>query len=361
MPLFKTSSGEAVYDSLVDAQLTAGNGPDVFLRQPTYGDQYKLIKYHRVLYLNGQPWLSRLPKTALQGINGKIVGFASSQSIESVYYDKIGLKSLGLSIPTTWTQLLSECDSAYAKGHTLVGAGYADAWTIPILWEAEMPSIVYGQVPNFDQLRYADRTTFASNPQFMETLQRFADFTKHHCTDSSAFGTTFVQSLSKFATHKYGLLMEGSWALAQLRQLGMGAELGMMALPTGTTSVLGGITVQPGGGWYINAATKHRAAALDWEEFWSRPSTQALQAQLSKTVPTEPAASKNLDPALRAVLATFSQHGVAVRPSEWVGWPDGLIPALAEACSGIAAGNQSPTRGAQILDRAWNLGVKNLK
>ena len=124
--------------AVLTTRVQAGNPPDVAgmpgLGQVTqFANQGKLVDLSQILNMStmkkqyAQGWLN------LGTVNGKLVAVFMKSSLKGlVWYDPKTFKAAGLTVPTTWTQMMNESKQIAAKGITpwTVGleSGSASGW-----------------------------------------------------------------------------------------------------------------------------------------------------------------------------------------------------------------------------------------
>ena len=64
-------------------------------------------------------------------------------------YNEDALKELGLTAPTTWTELIQFCSDAKAKGKVAYALGGATPWNTQLINYALTPTLVYGPIRTF--------------------------------------------------------------------------------------------------------------------------------------------------------------------------------------------------------------------
>jgi alpha-glucoside transport system substrate-binding protein len=125
-------------DAVLTTRVQAGNAPDVAAmpgpgKMAEFANQGKLVDLSTILDMNAmkkdyaQGWLD------LGSVNGKMVGIFMKASLKGlVWYNPQAFKAAGLTIPTSWDQLMQESKQLAAKGVTpwAVGleSGSASGW-----------------------------------------------------------------------------------------------------------------------------------------------------------------------------------------------------------------------------------------
>lgn len=125
-------------DAVLTTRVQAGNPPDVSSlpgpnKMAEFANQGKLVDLSTVLDMGAikkdyaQGWIE------LGTVNGKLVGIFTKASLKGlVWYNPTSFKAAGLTIPTTWDQLMQESQQVAAKGMTpwSVGleSGAASGW-----------------------------------------------------------------------------------------------------------------------------------------------------------------------------------------------------------------------------------------
>src|SRR6266545_7869872 len=116
-----TTSGADQYQQQIRTQLASGTAPDVMTVWPGNGNPgatYVLAKPGYLLDLSDQPWASKLPgsvKTVAQ-YEGKTYNAIFGVNGIGAVYNQQAMDQAGLKPPGTWTELLSFCKAAAAKG-----------------------------------------------------------------------------------------------------------------------------------------------------------------------------------------------------------------------------------------------------
>jgi len=118
----QTAQKNTEYNTILAASLSGGAGPDIFQGRAygglaTFADSLKSYSASSLL-------------GATSPTDGKIYGSPAVSQTVFMYYNKAVYQELGLSIPTTWSQLLANFDAMEAAGYLALGNGAKDGWTL---------------------------------------------------------------------------------------------------------------------------------------------------------------------------------------------------------------------------------------
>src|SRR5258708_3048686 len=107
-------------NQIVPTQFQAGNAPDVLWMGAGTGGPVTagtLGKAGKVLDLSNRAWVKDVAAVAPEAsYNGKIYGFPVGLTPAAVFYNSQLFKQLGLTVPGTFTQLLTMCKQIRAAG-----------------------------------------------------------------------------------------------------------------------------------------------------------------------------------------------------------------------------------------------------
>ena len=133
-----TTSGADQYQQQIRTQLSSGTAPDVMSVWPGNGNPgatYVLAQPGYLLDLSDQPWAAKLPsaiKSVAQYEDKTYTAIFGQNGIGAVY-NQDALDKSGLTPPGTWTELLSFCKAAAAKGTPAFALGNQVNWVTQIV------------------------------------------------------------------------------------------------------------------------------------------------------------------------------------------------------------------------------------
>lgn len=141
-------------DAVLTTRVAAGNPPDV-AGLPGPGKMAEFAKAGKMVELSKVLDMTQMKKSYAQGwldlgtVDGKLVGIFMKASLKGlIWYDPKNLQAAGLSIPTTWDQLMSESQSIADKGTTPwsigIESGSASGW-VGTDWLEQIFLHMYGQ------------------------------------------------------------------------------------------------------------------------------------------------------------------------------------------------------------------------
>ncbi|MEI6873931.1 MAG: extracellular solute-binding protein, partial [Spirochaetota bacterium] len=125
------------YNTILSAALSGGSGPDVF-QSRAYGglETFAQSGYMEPLE-KWVPELKAFDKAPLRGAtsikDGKIYGVPFASQTLFVFYNKAVYKKLGLSVPDTWAQFLSNLEAMKKAGVQPLANGGKDAWALEVM------------------------------------------------------------------------------------------------------------------------------------------------------------------------------------------------------------------------------------
>jgi raffinose/stachyose/melibiose transport system substrate-binding protein len=238
----RTSKSFSDLKTTLKLALSGNNPPDVVEANQGYPDMVTFVKAGMLLpldsYAQAYGWAKRYPSTllALNRVSpdashfgeGKLYGLSQMGEYVGVYYNKTKLKQLGLTPPTTWTELSGDLSKVKAKGELPIQFGNLDKWpaihTFGVIQAAtagkqEVRNLVFGTGNA--------KWTSASTVQAAKTLQEWA--TKGYFP-SGVNGIGYDDANKQFAQGKGVFDITGTWAAADWKGP-MGSSLGLMPTP----------------------------------------------------------------------------------------------------------------------------------
>jgi raffinose/stachyose/melibiose transport system substrate-binding protein len=279
----RTSKSFSDLKTTLKLALSGNNPPDVVEANQGYPDMVTFVKAGMLLpldsYATAYGWAKRYPSTllALNKVSsdashfgeGKLYGLSQMGEYVGVYYNKTKLKQLGLTPPTTWSELAAELPKIKAKGELPIQSGNLDKWpaihTFGVIQAAtagkqEVRDLVFGTG--------GAKWTSAATVQAATTLQSWA---KKGYLPAGVNGIGYDDANKQFAQGKGVFDITGTWAAAEWKGP-MGSWLGLMPTPassrglatTGGESLAFSVTskskIPDVAAAYINFITDARAA-----------------------------------------------------------------------------------------------------
>ena len=169
--------------------------------------------------------------------SGSLYGISPVAEDVIVYYNKDKLKSLGLSVPTRFSEFENALKVSKDAGELPIVLGGADGWPIIHVW-----GLVEGAYVNPEQTR--SWIFDASNVQFdtpnrIKAANKLADMANAGYFGSDSLGVGYDDANAMFINGEGVFNLTGTWMTADFNS-GMGDNVGAFAMPTWNGGVAGG-------------------------------------------------------------------------------------------------------------------------
>jgi raffinose/stachyose/melibiose transport system substrate-binding protein len=220
--------------------------------------------------LTARPWTKHLwkPLLPLASVAGKVYGLPiNTGSMQFVVYNTDLFAQLGLTPPTTWSDLLAYCNKVADAGRVplkLAGATAVFAGTIALSLAA---STVYATEPFWSAKRNAGKVTFAGTPGWRQALQRLLDMKGARCFDPSPATVTSATSLRAFNAGETPAIPMGGWDVINgIQEANPSLKIGFFPIP-GQNVKSTRVMVNPGEYLAVNNDSPVKAQALQFLDF----------------------------------------------------------------------------------------------
>ena len=169
--------------------------------------------------------------------SGSLYGISPVAEDVIVYYNKNKLKSLGLSIPTSFSEFENALKVSKDAGELPIVLGGADGWPIIHVW-----GLVEGAFVSPEQTR--SWIFDAKNVQFdtqnrIKAAGKLADMASAGYFGSDSLGIGYDDANAMFINGEGVFNLTGTWMTADFNS-GMGDNVGAFAMPTWNGGVAGG-------------------------------------------------------------------------------------------------------------------------
>ncbi|MGN8630596.1 ABC transporter substrate-binding protein [Blautia sp. HCP3S3_G3] len=191
--------------------------------------------------------------------------FTTTQGGAVVYW-KPDYEELGLEVPTTWEQFVSNCQALKDAGKTPIYLSCGDTWTTQLVFLGDNYNVL-AKNPSFAEDFTAGTAKFASDEGGLASWNKYADLVDFYNADASA--AKYDDGLEAMATGQ-----ATHWfMLTQVIPLMIAAHpeaeenIGVFAIP-GDDPENCGLTVWEPNAWYISKDSANKEAALAFLDFY---------------------------------------------------------------------------------------------
>jgi raffinose/stachyose/melibiose transport system substrate-binding protein len=297
-----TSVPVANYATAENAQIAGGSADIVTLQSvpltpvPSFAtngsatDDQARAKAGGFVDLTGQDSLNRLTPTTLSAVayNDKHYELPVGLSYYTgVYYNKAIFQKYNLSIPTTWAQFVTLCQTLQSDNVTPLGIGGKDVWPANLL----VQSAVQGLYPSpADRLALAEglwnqsvKFTDPTPTRVMTEVKTMFGFAQSNFT-----GLAYASIPAEFTSGKFAMTADGTWDAPVIAAANKSFQFGYFPIPTGDdpsdNAVLGGKVDL---GLAIPSSSKDISLAEKWLDVFSSPTVYQQFVLTSGYAPVE--------------------------------------------------------------------------
>jgi raffinose/stachyose/melibiose transport system substrate-binding protein len=289
------------YNAAKSSRLTAGN-VDILIAAPTEVPKYvttdsasdddRAADAGVFLDLTDQAFMKNFTPSLLKSIAYKGKQYTVPTGVSyytGVYYNKTMFEKYGLSVPTTWSEFVTLCETLKAKGVAPLGIGGKDSWPAGLTMLAAVQGL-YPTQDDKDQLAadlWKQKASLDSGKpaQVLDRVQQMYSFAQ-----TNFAGVAYSTIPAGFAAGQFAMTPDGTWDTPTIASaVGSNFEYGYFPIPTSDDAAdnkyLGGkVDLRLA----VAAATKNKTAALAYLSFFSDPENYATYVKISGTAPAEP-------------------------------------------------------------------------
>lgn len=280
VPVGKATTALADQEPLA---LQSSAGPDIAESwQLGYGTLGRMVKDKSLLSLNSYAkqygWLKRLGPSVLASASftpdGKTWGKGNLYALPwaggalGVFYNKAKLKALHVGVPKTFTQFVSDVNSAKKAGQVPIMLG--DAQGFPLLHDFQEFQDASGGASSWDNFVYGighGSAKFGSSA-VLAGAKIVQEFGADGAFNADHSGTQLLDMVSRFANGEGVFMLTGTWFAPNVEKI-MHNNVGFFAMPSngGSTLVDNGSATPFG----ISAHSAHPAQAAAFLNFMVSP------------------------------------------------------------------------------------------
>lgn len=303
------------YSTMLKTKMAAGDAPDVIFGGAN--DNTDLIDAGYIMDLSGESFLKNLSKTAVDGmtVNGKAYGMGVDLGVMGVFYNKDLFKEAGLQVPKTYSEFIKVCDAFKAKGIPPMSHGFKDSWLAQVDFQSDFYSEMKKMPTFFDDIA-AKKKKFSDFPEFKNSLERFAKRLSYSSGDD--FGTDYSKSIQLFATGKTAMVIQGSWAISEIRADNPKGNFGFFVNPAADVPKDNLLNVGLDDAFMVSSTTHAKDAIMKLFEYASSAEGASTWASDSNTIScAQGVKTENVDPMV-ADINEYINNNQIIDTGSWV-------------------------------------------
>lgn len=256
------------YATIIDTQLSAGEGPDIICESPATA-----LKHAKLGYLADLSELGTLYSnagTSVYSYNGSVYALPGISWFEGIYYNKAIFAENNIELPKTFDAYIAVCKQFQELGIKPLSAGLK-SWEPMLKNSMAFVSAEYlsGEGKSFGEEYREGKTTL--DGVWNSYIEKWSEMITAGVYTTDMTGVDHEQALNEFATGGSAMFCSGPWDLEAIQSKNADLDLGMFPFH-GTTEDAGWLIGGPGCGFAANAssanleATKKVLAALSTAE-----------------------------------------------------------------------------------------------
>ena len=209
-------------------------------------------------------------------------------------YNKKIYSKLGLSVPKTWAEFISNCNAIKKAGYTAVLGSFDIKSTAQMIWLTDFYN-VHTTYPNFEKEYTANKVRLINIPSYVNSFKKMADIATNKYYNEDYLSTNRDQAIQMLAEGKgahYCLLTRELVNVLAANYPEAVEDIGFFATP-GDDPAKTGITVWMPHSWYIakNADDQVKEAGKLWMAYVT--SQEGLDVYFAKQSMAGPVMVKN--------------------------------------------------------------------
>lgn len=192
----------------------------------------------------------------------------------AVLYNREIFAAHGLTVPTTWDELMAVCETLTAAGVTPIYSTFKDPWTIA---QGHFDYTVGGLVDTtrfFEQLKRQGTEVGAGSPvafqkQFLDPVQHMQELVPFSNDDAASRG--YGDGNLAFANGEAAMYLQGPWAIGEIAKSNPDLDVGAFPLPVTDDPADRKVRVNIDLALWIPEGSRKKEAAREFLSFLMRP------------------------------------------------------------------------------------------
>ncbi|MFC9559854.1 ABC transporter substrate-binding protein [Agromyces sp. NPDC056965] len=289
------------YDDTVRARLQGGDGIDIYAGQDAVEDPSAIM-----LEVDESAFADRMADSVVESMraaDGKIYGYPSADGLSSfgVIYNKDVFGAAGVEVPTTLAELTSAYDSIKATDVTPLFLSGGDGWTL-LQHRNAVNADLLGENPDVADELAANDTTWSEVPGMLPQYTALQEWVETGDVNADAVTATYETAIKSVTDGTAATIINGSWAIGELRKVNPDANVGFFALPTEDGA--NQIALTRPNILHIAASSKVAEESTDLLQFLIEPENVAAHLAIAPGIPAfTDVTVEDMDPAIGDIQA----------------------------------------------------------
>jgi raffinose/stachyose/melibiose transport system substrate-binding protein len=292
---FQETPNEA-YKTAIQVALVGSEPPDVFFNWAGE-DSARLVRDGLVLDITdlanapGQFGTTLAPSwISTFSVDGRIFGAPTDAVTKYFYYDNAFFADNGLSVPTTFNELLGLCGAIRAIDPEIVPIplGNSERWKMNHYITLMNERVMGNDALRADYALTAADDALFTNPGYVTAWEKVLEMQSAGCFQDAPNATSPEVSRTMFSSGVSPMIFCGSWCMSIFDGEGY-TDYSLFRFPPveGGASDGNSNMVVPQG-LQVAAATKHPKEAVEWISFLVSPEQSAKFAEMRGALPSDP-------------------------------------------------------------------------
>ncbi|MGB9377676.1 MAG: extracellular solute-binding protein [Mycobacteriales bacterium] len=295
------------YNTILQTGLTQSGGPDVATLR-SYGQLQPFVESGGLLPLDSEVDVSGFSPAVVNSArgkkDGKLYGVPAAVQTTQVYYNKKIFAVNGISVPTTWAQMMAAAQKLKAKGIVPFATTGKDTWMLPMVQDI-FGSARYGGA-EFEKKLLAGQVQL-TDPNYVASLQLLKELQPY--TPKNVVGVAYTDAQLLFINEKAAMFPGGSFELGFFSKQNPDLQLGTFDVPPPPGSTLSG-PVTPGyadASFGVSKKSAHQKEALKLVKWMAtKQFGQAYSDELKQISPVPGVTAT--DPVLADMQKRYAEH-----------------------------------------------------
>lgn len=247
------------YDTVVDTQLSAEEGPDIICESPASALKHAKLGYLAKLDDLGAKYSEA--GTSVYSYDGNVYAVPGISWFEGIYFNKQMFEENKIALPTTFDEYLKVCKKFKELGIKPLAAGLKS-------WEPMLKNSM--AFVTADYLSTEKGKTFGTDYRdgkatldgtWNPYLEKWSAMIEEGVYTTDMTGIDHDQALEEFATGKAAMFCSGPWDLETIKEKNPELQIDMMPF-YGSEASDGWLIGGPGCGIAVNESSKNKEAAM---------------------------------------------------------------------------------------------------